>query len=451
MLSVKLVDHGIQKPIDMIIADARTCYSPEEVVIGAETMDVEARVFNTGHHTTIMAPSSFSFQIEGASVSTFTFGLHLANPFYNSGQRSGRFCSDMFKNLDVTPFREKLKKHFDIDEALCDRAIAFIQSGVNIFQGNLEVATKVVEEFIRVERPKATDKYIAANAGKIAQEQLRVFISTIVPTADLFNINLVTLACYYRTAFTSEMREVVDMMATEVLIKWPELEFLFPTLSETDYCPELDEFSKIGEISYAPNVWVTKVDEWPDDTPIPTNEEMFPLDTQHSDPRFMGLTTRVLKSTITLSMMTMGQDQRHRTISRSKPILTGQFFVPAVVNELGLSDKAKEFMTEWTHIYCQNPMLATFMAPYGVVLTYEKCSEFAALIHEQGKRTCNCAQGEIYEIARQMREQITAMSPTHKLLELIAPPCYRSDQCAEGARYCGRDLSIQFDFPLRNI
>ncbi|MCX6808001.1 MAG: hypothetical protein NTZ80_04390, partial [Patescibacteria group bacterium] len=73
--------------------------------------------------------------------------------------------------------------------------------------------------------------------------------------------------------------------------------------------------------------------------------------------------------------------------------------------------------------------------------------------HEQNKRLCWCAQEEIYHLARELRLKLEKKSIPTNLLGLFEPPCYHG-RCAEGKRYCGRDLKLRQTkgyFPERKI
>jgi hypothetical protein len=452
MFFVKLIDHGIRQPLTVMAADAKTCYSATPIDIDNVSMDIEGTTWGSGHHTTIMSPSSFVFQIEGPAVSTVTLGLHLANQFYNSGQRSGRFCLNMFNEIKTEEFYDKLKLYYKVDDNFARTTVDFIESGINLFASNIDRATKLVAKTMETERPRASQRYIDQNSQKIAQEQLRVFISSVVPTGLVFNIDLVTLSAYNRTAHTPEMWLIVKMMIAEVLKEFPELDFLFKTKDQPreNWSPKLTETDS-DILRFTPKAVLKSIDSWPDGVKMPEPSEISPFDSQYSDRRYMSLSTRYVNSNATLSLMTMGQDQRHRTIGRSEPVFTGEFFLPPIVSELNLEKEARQFMLQWLAIYKKNPDVASFVAPYGIVVCYDKAASFTALIHEQNKRLCLCAESEIYELSRQLRQQIQQKAPNHKILQLMVPPCYKTGACREGKRYCGRDLSKIFDFPERRI
>ena len=161
---------------------------------------------------------------------------------------------------------------------------------------------------------------------------------------------------------------------------------------------------------------------------------------------------------IKISLAAMGQDQRHRTIRRSAPQFTGDFYLPPILRELGLEQEAISYLNEWKKIGRFAPeTLVMILAPYGAMATYEKAGSFNAIAHEQGKRLCWCAQEEIYHLGKLQRLAIEEkFGKKHPLLNIFEPPCYRNGKCTEGDRYCGRDRSQKLRnsdnyFPKRKI
>ena len=223
-VNVTLVAETNIAPETLALHAARTCYEPEIPKLDdGKKIDVEKRLFKPGHHTTIQH-GSFTFAIEGISVSSVCFGLHLASPYYNSDQRSGRF-SKMYDNPDMASIREHLLRYFAV--ANIDAVLDFIKNGLRIYAENIERVTEIAKLKIKQERPNASEKYISTNAPKFAQEQLRMFISMVAPTALDYTINLSTLSALYRTAWNPEMREVVSQMVEIVTEKYPEISYMF--------------------------------------------------------------------------------------------------------------------------------------------------------------------------------------------------------------------------------
>lgn len=172
---------------------------------------------------------------------------------------------------------------------------------------------------------------------------------------------------------------------------------------------------------------------------------MHPVDLLHFSPETMGNNIGSIKTEITLSLATMGQEQRHRTLRRGAPSFTGNFYLPVIPRECGLEGVAKETLKKWLELSKKIPKtLTAVIAPYGATITYTREGSFNAIAHEQGKRLCFLAQEEIYNIGRIMREKIQELKgKEYEFLSMFEPPCYRDGKCAEGNRYCGRDLKLR--------
>ncbi len=437
------------------------CYRPKPAQMG-ELIDVKGRLFNVAHHTTL-EHHSFTFNVEGIAVSDITFGAHLCSPFYNSDQRSGRFCAEMFLNPDfdsirgyIVAFWPELKGRRKHGRDKRTEVMDFIKTGVEIYQRNIDDATKLAAELIAKERPFASAKYIHDNAPKIAQEQLRVFISTIFPTGFDFTVDLITLVSLYKAAWTPGLVELTKQMASIVIERHPEIAYAFSRRGET-WAPIKDGIP-FGRIMEKPQFTLLDLDG--EGVVIPNLCDTFPVDLLHFLPECMDNGVCSVKSVVEISVSCMGQDQRHRTISRSKPVFTGNFYMPPIVallpNGIVL---AETILNNWRWLAkVIPPTLTTVIAPYGAMVSYKKRGSLNAILHEQLKRFCFCAQGERYHLSRCFRRNVGLTSSTHSdfssLFNVLGPLCFNSGKCAEGARYCGRDISLREGgdyFPERKV
>ena len=446
MIKVSLIAKTNELPLNLISHAARTCYTANVPEMGT-TMDVENNLFKTGHHTTLQH-NFFTFNISGLSVSSTIFGLHLTHPFYNTDQRSGRF-SKMY----VKPDFEEIQNYILSFWQDCDieNVMGLIKRGREIYKENIKKASEVAGNFIKEERPNANDEYIEMNAGKIAQEQMRMFISTISPTALDYTINLSTLTAMYRSAWSPELRYIVSQMKDLVLKEYPDLGYMFDekTVRDSNWAPKMN-FEDI-KIKTSPTCEVLEINfNKTVQLDITTKDS---VDLRYFTPENMDNSVSTIKTKVELSLATMGQDQRHRTIKRSTPELTGSFYLPPILKELGLVKTALEYMEQYAELAKRiDKNLALAIAPYGVMSSYTKLSDLNGLIHEQEKRLCWSAQEEIYNLSRQFNEYL--MNHNHEdIAEKLTPACYKK-ACIEGRRYCGRDVSkLKFDknIPIRKI
>jgi len=447
MVSVKLIAHTNTDPLELTSHAALKCYQAEDPQLG-KTIDVKGRLFDVGHHTTLQH-SFFTFSIEGIAVGDVTFGLHLTHPFYNSDQRSGRYCAKMFTEPDFGEIEKYIITFWpSVGGSILKKVVEYVKKGVDIYQSNISTATAIAERFIKEERPYVGDQM---NAPKIAQEQMRMFIPVIFPTGLDYTINLTVLAAMYRTAWTPAMQYVVGEMVSSVLEKFPKLAFMFESQTESQsyWAIKIPALNLIGiakkpvhSLHFASGAGFVP----------PNSSSLHPVDLLHFHPLFMDNAIAEIKTQIQISVATMGQDQRHRTLRRSKPEFIGFFYLPPVPGEMGLHAVAKAYMKQWVDISKSIPQtLAMILAPYGAMVKYDKTGSLNAIAHEQAKRLCWCAQEEIYHVGRALR---FAIKKHDELLSIFEPPCYRTGKCAEGARYCGRDLKLRKNgdyFPERKV
>lgn len=444
MIKVILVSQPSIDAEELIAFGAHSCYQGEAPKLGAK-MDIKNRLFDVGHHTTFQH-GNCTFFIEGIAVGDVTLGLHLANVFYNSSQRSGRFCSAMFKNPDFDAMAEYINSYYRVDPFDFDELMDYLRFSYGLYNCHLTDAEALAKQFLKDERPCASDDYIEQNASKIAQEQMRVFIPVIFPTALTYTVDLSALAALYHIAWSPPLKDLTQKMADLVLKDSPQLQFVFYRSDKaSDELPVVREMlSPVCGISAKPHAAVIAFGN-PNCFRIPVRSDMWPIDLLPFDPGFMDNNTEELKTDIEISLATMGQDQRHRTVRRGQPAFTGNFYLPPIPKALFLGDKAIALMERWRISIFENPdiplNLACSLAPYGAMVRYRKSASYNALAHEFSKRLCWSAQEEIYHASMQVAQQIIQKFGSDcPLLEVMKPPCAMSGTCAEGKRYCGRDI-----------
>jgi len=449
----KLIEEGVDKDELLALAShaALKCYQARTPKIG-EMINVEARLFNPGHHTTL-EHHSFTFDVEGIAVSDITLGAHLGAPFYNSDQRSGRFCAEMFLSPDFSAIDGYIKYFWpEISAPQRAKAMKFVNNGVGVYRKYLGAATKLAGEFIAKERPRASGRYIENNAPKIAQEQLRMFIPAIFPTGFDFTIDLITLASLYKAAWTPGLLYLTKQMADQVLARHPDIGYMFSRRGK-EWAPKILRQRKI---KFKPTLILRELPA-SGRAVIPASEDMHPVDLLHFLPEYMDNNTNDVKTSVEISLACLGQDQRHRTVRRSEPVLTGNFYLPPLPAMLpGVIGLAQKSLNSWLDLVkIVPPSLAAAIAPYGAMVKYTKSGSFNAIFHEQHKRECWCAQEEIYHLGVALRLAIEkAKGKKYPVLRVLEPHCYRAGVCAEGPRYCGRDISLRESgdyFPERRV
>ncbi len=448
---------------------AKTCYEPEIPMdengdIGvplSKRLDIFKQLYMPQHHTT-MEHINFSFAIEGTSVSSVTFGLHLVHPFYVSDQRSGRFCGKMFENPDIEKLMKYVKSSLHISLDKVNMYETYIRRSLEYYNSLLPEATEIAKKLIKKERPNASEKYIEINAPKMAQEQARMLIPTIFPTGLVYTTNFIGLASLFATSWSFELDRIVELMRDEFLKQWPEFEFGFQELldmSRTDgktfiktQGPLFDwERTKLpfdirtkNFLKYEPEAKAIEIDADKFVSPK-SNSHLHPLDLLQYNPEYMDNSLYGLESWAKMSVATMGQDQRHRTIKRTFPVLTGEFYCPPILREMGkfATLAIAEVADRWVELTDGYDDAIFSMIPYGAMVSYNKKASFNALIHEQEKRLCFCAQEEIYNLNRKLMLSVDKKLKKHEnrgtiLMDVFEPPCHRTGRCNEGGRYCGK-------------
>lgn len=452
-IKVELLSSMDIAPESLISFAARTCYKNEKPQIG-DHIKIPAGVFNPGHHTTLQH-SYFTFFIEGISIGDITSGFHLNSPFYNSDQRSGRFCNEMFAKPNIERLINYIKHYWpEVTENTLNTIKQYLGASLKLYQENLKKATRIAAKFIVYERLMASTKFIERNSKKFAQEQLRVFIPVIFPTANTYTINLSTIIAMRASAWNPVLKDIFQKMINLITERYSELDFIQRRFQEyPDWgFPLLNG----NELKNSPSLKILKLDKDKiKDFLKPKPEEMHPSDLSQFHPKFMNNKFIKIKNEVELSLATMGQDQRHRTINRSMPNFTGDFYLPPIVKACNIpEEKIMQVINSWKDLSPNIPnSLRTVLAPYGAMVKYKKEMDLNGLAHEQAKRLCWAAQEEIYCLGVLFRKEIPNNS---KLIKIFEPPCFQTGICAEGKRYCGRDIKKRLDpnhdyFPRRKV
>src|SRR5262249_60154802 len=155
------------------------------------------------------------------------------------------------------------------------------------------------------------------------------------------------------------------------------------------------------------------------------------------------------------------QDQRHRMIPGSRPLLTladtrePDYVTPALLRQ---NTRAKEvydraMQDAWQ---AKNQLLdrgvpeevALYLLPNAKSIRLVESGSLLHLLHKWTMRTCFNAQEEIYQSSL---DEIAQMREVHpQLAKFIGPPCHLRSQvttpiCTEGSHFCG--VKVWLDFP----
>jgi len=168
-----------------------------------------------------------------------------------------------------------------------------------------------------------------------------------------------------------------------------------------------------------------------------------------------------------LSHSADSQDQRHRMVPGSRPLLSRT--VPASVDvvepELIRDDpECHALFVEAVEAAWDararllglgaTPQTALYVLPNAVAVRFEESGSLLHLLHKWTMRTCFNAQREIYEASMDELAQVRAVHP--ELMRHVGPPCFVRDglakpRCTEGSHFCGVPVWRSFPQVERRI
>ena len=155
------------------------------------------------------------------------------------------------------------------------------------------------------------------------------------------------------------------------------------------------------------------------------------------------------------------QDQRHRTVPASRPLLAAydsphpDFITPMLIRQNAAARSRYEQAMEEAWAYKQKllelgvrPEFALYLLPNAVAVRLVESGTLIHLMHKWTMRTCFNAQEEIYFASMEELEQVRTVHP--RLGRYMGPPCVvRTGNaypvCTEGSHFCG--VRVWKDFP----
>jgi thymidylate synthase ThyX len=497
-------------PFDLSIAAARTCYMPRVV----ETSEVTERqrdsisraTFGGGHHT-VYQHAHFVFGMENISRQFVWSFLH-SYPFYNSEQSSQRFV-----RLDeVQAFLPPLTSEA---ESVYESAIVRAWDYYRRLTAMLKKDTWAIMAELRHYRESNSGtsekrrKRIEREAEKKAIETARYVIPIAAFTSMVHTISGITLHRLRRMQEASDVPHeatlVIDAMVRAVRdidplffekIGEPPLprddlpEFAFPRTRQ-DAEPFCEDFDR--KLSGRTAKLIDCSDEAEEVVADAlravlgvSSEE---LSTEEAlrrilDPHLNPLRTDTLNVAVHSPVMRAlhhasyaflkkishtadSQDQRHRMVPGSRPLMTltdtrrPDYIVPMLIsanpNALSLYREAME--EAWV---AKNRLLdmgvplewAIYLLPNAKAVRFVESGSLIYLLHKWTMRTCFNAQEEIYRASMDELEQVRLAHP--RIARYMGPPCVvrngvTSPRCTEGDRFCGVPVWQSFPDVERRI
>ena len=495
-----------ERPYDDAIAAARTCYSPRVIEVDEITerqrRNIGPLTFQGGHHT-VYQHATFEFSLSGISRQLVWCFLH-AFPFYNTEQQSQRYV-----RLDEA--RAHVPRALGPEaRAVFEASVARSWESYRALTARLEPVTNgILHDLWHLDRRKnqAFGKNVVKEAEKKAIETARYVLPIACHTAMVYTISGLVLHRLRRMVgacdVPDEARDVVGRMvaAVEALdpaffreVGEPALEDA--AIPENTLAPAgvgdaaaLEAFDKsLGGLRSRLVDWGTRSPAVVADAvrrvlgrsdledaealaivldPARNPYRLETLNVATHAPLMRALEHAHYTFRKKLSHTADSQDQRHRMVPGSRPLLSRT--VPANVDvvepELIREDPACHALFEnavadaWQArrrllALGVSPQLALYVLPNALAVRFEESGSLLHLIHKWTMRTCLNAQREIWDASMDEIQQVRAVHPA--LMHHVGPPCFVRDglarpRCTEGSHFCGVPVWRSFPDVERRI
>jgi thymidylate synthase ThyX len=488
-------------PFDGAIAAARTCYSPR-VIAASEVTDsqrdtIGALTFDAGHHT-VYQHANFEFGLENISRQFVWTFLH-SYPFYNSEQSSQRYVKLREPRAFVPPITGEA---LDVYEQAVVKAWDRYEELSALLKDD---AFAILKE-LRYVRPTTNPerlKQIEKDSVKRAIETARYVIPIGAFTSMVHTVSGIVLHRLRRMMHTGdaphEARVVISEMVRQVQ-EWDplffdkvgagviepadvtEAAFPKPRAGGDAYAAQFDarlngRWSRLRDASLnaeeivaesVRSVFGLTAEEMSDDealdrvmNPARNRYRLDILNVSYHSPLMRSLHHATYVFEKRLSHTADSQDQRHRMVPASRPLLTfadtqrPDFITPRLIAANPRANAVyEEAMAEaWQ---AKNRLLALgvplefalYVLPNAKTLRFVESGSLLALLHKWTLRTCFNAQEEIYLASMDELEQVRSAHP--RIGRDIGPPCVIrngliSPRCTEGSHFCG--VPVWKDFP----
>ena len=480
-------------PYDGAIAAARTCYSPrviERIEITDKQRDsIGPLTFEGGHHT-VFQHAHFEFGLENISRQLVWSVLH-SYPFYNSEQSSQRYVKLNEPRAFVPPITGEA---LDIYEQAVLKAWDSYARLSALLKDDAWAILKELR-YVRPTNSPARLKAVEREAEKKAIETARYVIPIGAFTSMVHTVSGIVLHRLHRMlnagdvpyeaamvigAMVDLVKEVDPMffekigLATFARETMPELQFPNTRASGDAFAAEFDrrlqgrvsrlrDWSAGAERVVADAVRATfgfttvemddaeAIDRVMNPARNPYRVDM--LDVAYHSPMMRTLNHVHYVFEKKLSHTADSQDQRHRMVPASRPMMTladttqPDYITPRLIrqNAEALVVYEQAMAHAWT---AKNKLLALgvpleyalYVVPNSKALRLVESGPFIAMQHKWTLRTCFNAQEEIYLASMDEIRQVKEVHP--RLGRFLGPPCVlrnkiASPRCTEGSHFCG--------------
>jgi len=496
------------KPYDGAIAAARTCYAPR--VVGVDEITPGQResigplTFEAGHHT-VYQHAHFEFGLEGVSRQFVWSFLH-SHPFYNSEQSSQRFVRLDEVRVHVPAGIEGRAR------GVFDEAVLAAWQDYRRLSVLLGVDTQRILGGLRHLTPNASEqrrKKVSREAEKKAIETARYVIPVCAMTSMVHTLSGIVLHRLWRMLRTGDTpTENVAIVTARVdavgaldpdffgrvgqgpLAEGDIVERQGPHIERDGQARAAALDAQLGSRTSLLVDWTAHAESttaeavravlglgleaFDDDQALERvlnpGQNRYRLETLqlavHSP-----LTRALHHPSYTflkkLSHTTDSQDQRHRLVPASRPLMTltdtrrPDYVTPALLaaNPQALDVYSAAMERAWQ---AKNRLLdlgvpleaALYVLPNAKALRFHESGSLLYLAHKWVMRTCFNAQEEIYRASLDELEQVRAVHP--RLARHMGPPCVLragriTPTCTEGEHFCGVPVWRSFPDVVRPL
>ncbi len=489
------------QPFAGAIAAARTCYAPR--VIGTHEVNERQRdsigklTYDGGHHT-VYQHAHFEFGLENISRQLVWSFLH-SYPFYNSEQQSQRYVKLNEPRAFVPPLAGEALAVYE--EAIVEAWASYGRLAVLLKDDTFRILKdlRYVTPRVSAERLKTIER----EAEKKAIETARYVIPLAAFTAMVHTVSGITLYRLWRMAESGdapwEARRTVRAMVDAVRGHDPDFfdkvgegplpagelpEASIPrTRADGDaFAREFDDrldgrVARLIDASPGAEEVVADAvraafgvcrDELPTDealerllNPALNRYRLESLNLSYHSPLMRALSHATYTFAKRLSHTADSQDQRHRMVPASRPMLTladtrkPDYVTPRLI--AANAEARVEYDAAMRRAWAAKNRLralgvptefAIYVLPNAKVVRFVESGPLIALVHKWTMRTCFNAQEEIYQASLEEIAEVQARHP--RLARHLGPPCVVrnglvSPRCTEGTHFCG--VPVWRDWP----
>jgi thymidylate synthase ThyX len=496
-------------PYDSAIAAARTCYAPRligpEEITDKQRVTIGAATYFGGHHT-VYQHAHFEFGLENISRQFVWSFLH-AHPFYNSEQQSQRYVRLDRAQAYVPPVATAENPKFgpaerEIYECAIARAWNYYRELTQLLEPAAREILSDIWHVSAMSHPKRVQK-VDRQSEKRAIEIARYVLPVAAFTTMVHTLSGIVLHRLWRMSAASDTPSEARLVIGEMVARVREIDPQFfdrfdnppmdepvewtgaPRAAQTGgeaFSREFD--AKLGSLTsqlvdYSPRALAVMADayravvgltaaECPDAEALdrmlnparnPYRRETLNIGV-HA-PLMRALQHANFTFAKKISHTADSQDQRHRMVPGSRPLLTladtraPDYITPALIrdNPRALEVYERAMHEAWS---AKNELLdrgvpaefALYLLPNAKAIRLVESGSLLHLLHKWTMRTCFNAQEEIYQASIEEVEQVRKVFP--ELARYIGPPCYlragiSTPICTEGSHFCG--VKVWTDFP----